>query len=137
MVCTTAHELRSRVLDEGLELRQVRVELHVLANVTVSQLVRHPVVRLVADRYRAQSKPGRRAAADTAVLALAIEGGGVRGAVCSGMAAAIASLGLTDSFDTVVGSSAGSVIGAYMVRYVRRVCFFVCVYACVLVRRHS
>jgi hypothetical protein len=33
------------------------------------------------------------------------------------MAAAIAGLGLTDAFDVIYGSSAGSVIGAYMVRY--------------------
>jgi len=48
-------------------------------------------------------------------LALAIEGGGMRGAVSAGMAAAIASLGLTDAFDSIYGSSAGSVVGAYMV----------------------
>jgi patatin-like phospholipase/acyl hydrolase len=43
-------------------------------------------------------------------------GGGMRGAVSAGMAAAIAGLGLTDAFDVIYGSSAGSVIGAYMVR---------------------
>lgn len=48
-------------------------------------------------------------------LALAIEGGGMRGAVSAGMASAIAVLGLSNVFDSIYGSSAGSVIGAYMV----------------------
>jgi predicted acylesterase/phospholipase RssA len=39
----------------------------------------------------------------------------MRGCVSAGMAAAIASLGLCDTFDAVYGSSAGSVIGSYMV----------------------
>jgi hypothetical protein len=52
---------------------------------------------------------------DNATLALSLEGGGMRGAVSAGMAAAIASLGLCDAFDAVYGSSAGSVVGAYMV----------------------
>jgi hypothetical protein len=39
----------------------------------------------------------------------------MRGAVSAGMASAIASLGLCDSFDAIYGSSAGSVIGGYMV----------------------
>lgn len=39
----------------------------------------------------------------------------MRGAVSAGMASAIACLGLCDTFDTVYGSSAGSVIGAYMI----------------------
>ena len=39
----------------------------------------------------------------------------MRGAVSAGMAAALMCLGLSDSFDSIYGSSAGSVIGAYMV----------------------
>ena len=56
-----------------------------------------------------------RAANDTAVLSLAIEGGGMRGAVSGGMAAAIACLGLSNAFDSIYGSSAGSIIGSYFV----------------------
>ena len=47
-------------------------------------------------------------------IALAIEGGGMRGCVAAGMAAAVSELGLIESFDAVYGSSAGSLIGAYM-----------------------
>mmetsp|Transcript_12235 Transcript_12235/g.22940 ORF Transcript_12235/g.22940 Transcript_12235/m.22940 type:complete len:507 (+) Transcript_12235:1-1521(+) len=39
----------------------------------------------------------------------------MRGAVSAGMASAIAVLGLSDVFDCIYGSSAGSVVGAYMV----------------------
>jgi hypothetical protein len=116
-IVSNVHELREKVLNENIPLRDLKVNLNV-ANVTVSEMINHEVVQLIAKRFYSQSKPGARAPDDKAVLALAIEGGGVRGAVCSGMAAAIASLGLTDSFDVVLGSSAGSVIGAYMVRYV-------------------
>jgi hypothetical protein len=114
---TNVNELRSKILDEGLPLRSVTVECpYSSANATIGEVLQHNVIQLMVSRYHSQSKPGFRHSNDTAYLALAIEGGGVRGAVCSGMAAAIAALGLTDSFDTVIGSSAGSVIGAYMVR---------------------
>eukprot|EP01033_Poteriospumella_lacustris_P004175 gene4175-2975_t len=52
---------------------------------------------------------------DDKKIALAIEGGGMRGCVSAGMAAAISYLGLTDSFDAVYGSSAGAVVGAYLI----------------------
>lgn len=117
VIVSDAHELREKVFDENIPLRDLQVNLDV-ANIAVSDLMTHEVIQLMVKRFHSQSKPGARAPDDKAILALAIEGGGVRGAVCSGMAAAIASLGLTDSFDTIVGSSAGSVIGAYMVRYV-------------------
>jgi hypothetical protein len=48
-------------------------------------------------------------------VALAIEGGGMRGCVTAGMVAAVHHLGLSDSIDVVYGSSAGTVIGAYFV----------------------
>jgi hypothetical protein len=114
---TNVHELRSKILDEGLPLQSLTVECpYSSANAAIGEVLQHNVIQLMVSRYHTQSKPGFRHSNDTAYLALAIEGGGVRGAVCSGMAAAIAALGLTDSFDTVIGSSAGSVIGAYMVR---------------------
>lgn len=111
---TDVHELRRIVLDEGTELRNVPVALDV-SNITVSDLLNHQVVQLMVERFHSQSTPGDRHAADTARLALSMEGGGMRGAVSAGMAAAIASLGLVDAFDVIYGSSAGSVIGAYMV----------------------
>jgi hypothetical protein len=48
-------------------------------------------------------------------VALSIEGGGMRGCVTAGMVAAIHHLGLSDTFDVVYGSSAGTVIGAYFI----------------------
>mmetsp|Transcript_5300 Transcript_5300/g.12026 ORF Transcript_5300/g.12026 Transcript_5300/m.12026 type:complete len:618 (-) Transcript_5300:175-2028(-) len=48
-------------------------------------------------------------------LALAVEGGGMRGCVTAGMVTAIHHLGLEDTVDAVYGSSAGTVIGAYFI----------------------
>jgi hypothetical protein len=116
-VVSNVRELREKVLDEGLPLQKVKIECpYVSANATIEEVLQHDVIQLMASRFHSQSKPGFRHPSDRAFLALAIEGVGIRGAVCSGMAAAIAALGLTDSFDSIVGSSAGSVIGAYLVR---------------------
>jgi predicted patatin/cPLA2 family phospholipase len=51
---------------------------------------------------------------DGARLALAIEGGGMRGAVSAGMAIALDELGLTDAFDAVYGASAGALNGVWL-----------------------
>jgi predicted acylesterase/phospholipase RssA len=75
----------------------------------------HPVLQLIQKRVETKSLPGARDKNDTAILALSIEGGGMRGAVSAGMAAAISCLGLADAFDSIYGSSAGSVIGAYLI----------------------
>ncbi|KAF4642020.1 phospholipase, patatin family protein [Toxoplasma gondii] len=48
-------------------------------------------------------------------LALAIEGGAMRGCVTAGMAVALHHMGYADTFDAVFGSSAGSLIGAYFI----------------------
>jgi predicted patatin/cPLA2 family phospholipase len=50
---------------------------------------------------------------DGARIALAIEGGAMRGVVSAGMVAALEQLGLTNAFDAVYGSSAGAINGAY------------------------
>jgi hypothetical protein len=137
-VVTNVHELRQKILDEQLPLSAIRIQRPIWAAsnsiasaATVAtaataanppppppplELSNHAVLQVLADRVASRSTPGRRAAHDTHHVALAIEGGGLRGAVCSGMAAAIATLGLTDAFDSVWGSSAGAVIGAYLVR---------------------
>jgi predicted acylesterase/phospholipase RssA len=52
---------------------------------------------------------------DRCKIALAIEGGGMRGCISAGMVGAIHHLGLTDSFDVVYGSSAGTIVGAYLI----------------------
>ena len=105
-------DLRKAVLDDGLELRQTQL-VHEAATLTVKELLNHQVIQLIAERAKSGSTPGHRH--DNATLALSMEGGGMRGAVSAGMAAAIASLGLCDVFDAVYGSSAGSVVGAFFV----------------------
>jgi predicted acylesterase/phospholipase RssA len=47
-------------------------------------------------------------------IALAIEGGAMRGTVSAGMALALHELGLTSSFDAVYGASAGAITGAWL-----------------------
>jgi len=113
IVITDPHQLRRAVLDEKVPLKHVQVNLTVTES-DAPVLLDHQVVQLLAQRFQSKSQPGARD--DPYTLALCMEGGGMRGAVSAGMAAAIASLGLTDAFDKVYGSSAGSVIGAYMIR---------------------
>jgi hypothetical protein len=75
----------------------------------------HPVIEIIVDRWRNNSKPSSRVSCDTCQVALSIEGGGMRGCVAAGATAAINFLGLQDSFDVVYGSSAGAMVGAYFV----------------------
>ncbi len=105
-------ELRTAVLDDGLELKQTQL-IYETATLGAKELLNHDVIQLLSERAKTNSLPGHRK--DNATLALALEGGGMRGAVSAGMAAAIASLGLCDAFDSIYGSSAGSVVGAYFV----------------------
>lgn len=79
----------------------------------LDQLTRHPVLELMRERRKAGTTPGRHA--DGATLAIAIEGGGMRGIVSAGMAAALETLGLRDTIDRVYGSSAGSLNGAFLI----------------------
>jgi predicted acylesterase/phospholipase RssA len=78
------------------------------------QVLSHGVIELMVRRFKERTTPQNRT--DDSTLAIAIEGGGMRGAVAAGMAAAIYSLGFIDSIDVIYGSSAGSLIGAYMVQ---------------------
>jgi predicted patatin/cPLA2 family phospholipase len=80
----------------------------------------HPVVAVVRERAGGGSRPGARR--DPHRVALVLEGGGMRGVVSAGMAAAIERLGLTASFDLVVGSSAGAINGGALVAGVARGC---------------
>jgi hypothetical protein len=73
----------------------------------------HEVLRAIKARALMGSKPGARN--DHMKIALAIEGGGMRGSVSAGMAAALEQLGLSDAFDVVYGSSAGALVGTYFV----------------------
>lgn len=111
VVVEDVDHLRNVVLDQQKELRKVQIQNYVKEHSDAIQ--NHEVLKLLQQRYETFSTPGNRQ--DNATLALAMEGGGMRGCVSAGMAAAIASLGLTDAFDTIYGSSAGSVVGAYMI----------------------
>ena len=72
----------------------------------------HRLTSIVADRLTAGSRPGART--DGYRVALAIEGGGMRGSVSAGMALAIHELGLLDAFDAVYGASAGALAAAWL-----------------------
>lgn len=73
-----------------------------------------PTVRdVILDRLEAGSLPGHRT--DGHHVVLAVEGGGMRGAVSSGMLLALEQLGLRNSFDAVIGTSAGAIAGSFFV----------------------
>jgi predicted patatin/cPLA2 family phospholipase len=72
----------------------------------------HEVLRILADRAAAKSTPGQRG--DDWRVALAIEGGGMRGTISAGMAHMLSELGLVDAFDAVYGSSAGAITAAWL-----------------------
>jgi hypothetical protein len=114
---SNVHELRKAVLDDEIPFSQIEITSQlkgaVADQVDTSFLQNHAVLQIIKERFDSGSKPGGRA--DNATVALAIEGGGMRGCVAAGMAAAIASLGLCDTIDKVYGSSAGSVVGSYFV----------------------
>lgn len=51
---------------------------------------------------------------DGASIALAVEGGGMRGVISAGMVSALEDLGLAGTFDAIYGSSAGAINATYM-----------------------
>lgn len=71
------------------------------------------VLDIIKDRHYSQSKPGKRS--DNYKVALAIEGGGLRGIVTGGALGALEALRLRDSFDVVYGASCGAYSGSYFV----------------------
>ena len=68
--------------------------------------VSHAVLRVMLERIVSGSAPGRRS--DPHVLCLAVEGGGMRGAVSAGMCVVLEAAGVVDAFDRVYGVSAGA-----------------------------
>ncbi len=68
-----------------------------------------PVLRLLLERAATGSRPRKRD--DGNVLSLAIEGGGMRGAVTAGMCVLLEAAGLIGSFDHIYGVSAGALNG--------------------------
>ncbi|CAB9498717.1 Patatin-like phospholipase [Seminavis robusta] len=75
----------------------------------------HPVAQLLHERRRTHSQPNATTRPDNFKIALAIEGGGMRGCVSAGMVSAIHYLNLSDAFDVIYGSSAGSIVGSYLI----------------------
>lgn len=75
----------------------------------------HPVIKLLHERRRNNSTCTEGPRSDGCKVALAIEGGGMRGCLSAGMVAAIYYLGLEETVDVVYGSSAGTVIGSYFI----------------------
>jgi predicted patatin/cPLA2 family phospholipase len=72
----------------------------------------HEVLRVLRARAAAASLPQQRR--DGFRVALAIEGGGMRGTISAGMALALDELGLVSAFDAVYGASAGAITGAWL-----------------------
>jgi predicted acylesterase/phospholipase RssA len=72
----------------------------------------HEVLRVLGARTAEGSLPGARN--DGFRVALAIEGGGMRGTISAGMALALDELGLASAFDAVYGASAGAITGAWL-----------------------
>lgn len=72
--------------------------------------MRPDVLSIVLDRTESGSRPGARA--DGHVVALAVEGGGLRGAVSAGMCIVLEAAGLAPAFDRVYGVSAGALNAA-------------------------
>jgi predicted patatin/cPLA2 family phospholipase len=69
------------------------------------------VLALLRERARTGSVPGRRT--DPHVVCLAVEGGGMRGAVSAGMCLALEQAGLIPSFDRIYGCSSGAIAACF------------------------
>lgn len=76
---------------------------------------RHPVLEVLRARAAGRRDDGAR-------VALAVEGGGMRGVVSAGMTVALDRRGLTSCFDLVVGTSAGALNAAALVAGVAEGC---------------
>lgn len=73
----------------------------------------HPVLERIVQRHMAGSIPGQRQ--DEFKIALAVEGGAMRGVISAGMLAGLEYLGLLPAFDVIYGTSAGAINAAYFV----------------------
>ncbi|MFC0038331.1 patatin-like phospholipase family protein [Actinomadura rayongensis] len=71
------------------------------------------VLAVLNERRDSGSKPGMRS--DKYRIALAVEGGGMRGLISGAMLTAVRELGYGDCFDAVYASSAGAINSAYFV----------------------
>jgi predicted patatin/cPLA2 family phospholipase len=71
----------------------------------------HPVLEILRTRRDSGSLPGQRV--DGAKVALAIEGGGMRGVISAAMLCQLEDYGYRNAFDVVYGCSSGGINGAY------------------------
>ncbi|MER8048074.1 patatin-like phospholipase family protein [Streptomyces sp. NPDC094032] len=71
----------------------------------------HPVLKILRARRDSGSLPGQRT--DGARVALAVEGGGMRGVISAAMLSQLEDYGYKNAFDVVYGCSAGGINGAY------------------------
>lgn len=100
--------------DDLLKALVVEGDTQIIGSPTHPETV-HPVVKLLHQRKRTNSTCVQGPRPDKCRIALAVEGGGMRGCISAGMVAAIYYLGLEDTIDVVYGSSAGTVIGSYFI----------------------
>ncbi|MFB4304338.1 patatin-like phospholipase family protein [Actinomadura sp. NTSP31] len=77
-----------------------------------SRIERHRLIDVLAERSANAGRPGHRT--DGHRVAVAIEGGGMRGTVSGGMALALSELGLLPLFDAIYGASAGAISAAWL-----------------------
>ncbi|KAL7455521.1 hypothetical protein ACHAWC_007061 [Mediolabrus comicus] len=118
-IVSNIHEMREAILTNGTSLKDNKSEYQL----GLELINQHNVLELIKERVRTNSTPGSRHhdnhndddESKIPHLALVIEGGGMRGAVSAGMAAALSTLDLLDVFDSIHGSSAGAIVGAYLV----------------------
>jgi len=75
---------------------------------------KHPVIRLLLKRLQATQEE-RYETQDESHLAIAVEGGGMRGAVSAGMLLALEQLGVCNVVDSIYGSSAGGMNVSFFV----------------------
>ncbi|GAU69287.1 hypothetical protein SSP35_11_01060 [Streptomyces sp. NBRC 110611] len=71
----------------------------------------HPVLEILRARRDSGSLPGQRK--DGATVALAVEGGGMRGVISAAMLTQLEDYGFTNAFDVVFGCSSGGINAAY------------------------
>jgi predicted patatin/cPLA2 family phospholipase len=73
----------------------------------------HPVLKILRRRRETGSKPGARD--DSAKVALAIAGGGMRGVISGAMCTQLDDAGFGDAFDVVYGGSSGAINATFFV----------------------
>jgi predicted patatin/cPLA2 family phospholipase len=76
-----------------------------------AEVTNDPLIGLLRARAAAGSRPRRRT--DPHLVALVVEGGGMRGAVSAGMCLALETAGLMPSVDRVYGCSSGALTGCF------------------------